>query len=157
MSAARLVAVLGLICCTVLACRGRPRQLKPPPECKRPETIECLSKYAFDELDESALRQLSVGLKECFARDARLREEQATCLPIELGRDRASGLPVVARYFCSDICPDQGGVFLTLKGKLGKAACCKLGGAPFIDPAFGGYRGCMPGPGHEALHKAACR
>jgi choice-of-anchor A domain-containing protein len=108
-------------------------------------------------LDESALRRLSsAGLEECFARDPKLLKEQATCLPVELGRDRASGHPVVARYHCSDICPAMGGVFLALR-KLDSQACCKVGGAPFKDPAWGGYVGCMPGPGNEARHEAACR
>lgn len=50
----------------------------------------------------------------------------------------------------------SGGVILKLRAKLGRKACCDLGGTPFIDGASNTYRGCMPDSGNEALRRAAC-
>ncbi|MDF3067261.1 MAG: hypothetical protein K0R38_2862 [Polyangiaceae bacterium] len=156
-SRTKLAAFVVIACCGLFACR-RHRNLVPPPGCKTPEVITCLSKYALEELNESALEHLlEEGIHECFAGDPRILREQGSCLPITLGRDKKSGLPVVANYSCSDICPDRGSILLTLHAKLDRASCCRVGGTPFIDGAFGGYYGCMPVVADKALRNAACR
>ena len=152
-------AALALACVSWCACAPgcQTRELEVPSSCQTPEVPACLQKYSAEELDGAALRRLQQGLRECFARDPQRLKAQASCLPIELGKDAASGKPVVAHYFCSDICPARGGVLLKLGGRINKEACCKLGGAPFVDAAWGGYEGCMPAPGNEAVRERACR
>lgn len=154
-------AALALACLSWGACapgcKSRPLELEVPSSCQTPEVPACLQKYSAEELDEAALRRLQQGLRECFARDPERLAAQASCLPLELGKDAASGRAVVAHYFCSDLCPAYGGVLLKLGGGINQEACCKLGGAPFIDAAWGGYRSCMPAPGNEAVRERVCR
>lgn len=90
-------------------------------------------------------------------------------LPFSLGTDARTGRKLVLRYFCSDLCPDNGQVLLryeelpdsnvrdsnilTMPGSAELhtrriADCCQLGGLPTRDYAWGGYVGCAPPEQH---------
>lgn len=155
----RSLGAAATACCAmglVIACESRGRELEVPKTCEVPEVPACLRKYAAAELDEEALVQLQSGLKACFSTDPKRLKQQATCLPVKMGNDVASGKAVVARYFCADVCPARGGVVLALDGRIDKATCCKMGAVPLIDGAFGTYRGCMPAVGNDAVRGRAC-
>jgi hypothetical protein len=57
--------------------------------------------------------------------------------------DTQRGKELRFSYFCSDICPDYGGVSLTYFD-VSAAECCWLDGEPKLDSAWGGYLGCSP-------------
>lgn len=61
-----------------------------------------------------------------------------------LGIDTETGLPVEARYFCSDVCPEYGYVDIYFAGIRTKEECAKIKGEDVIDFAWGGYVGCKP-------------
>ena len=65
------------------------------------------------------------------------------CLPLLAGTDAKRHKDLVFVFYCSDVCPDQGGVMLTYE-HVSEEECCKLEGEPFFDGAWGGYRGCSP-------------
>ena len=49
-------------------------------------------------------------------------------------------------YFCSDVCPDYGRVYLVYQG-VDSGECAGIGGKEIRDLAWGGYIGCEPGMG----------
>jgi len=64
--------------------------------------------------------------------------------PIVLGTYSENGLTLIEEYFCSDVCPDAGGVTIVFQDITSKEECAKAGGKDLIDPAWGGYIGCAP-------------
>lgn len=64
--------------------------------------------------------------------------------PIVLGPYYKDGLILIERYFCSDVCPDYGGVSIVYQNITSKEDCAKVGGKDLIDPAWHGYIGCAP-------------
>ena len=64
--------------------------------------------------------------------------------PIVLGSYSENGLILIERYFCSDICPNYGGISIVFQNITSKEECAKVGGKDLIDPAWGGYIGCAP-------------
>jgi hypothetical protein len=63
--------------------------------------------------------------------------------PIILGVYSENGEVLIEMYFCSDVCPDAGGVMLVYKDIL-KEECVEIGGVAIFDPAWGAYLGCAP-------------
>ncbi len=51
---------------------------------------------------------------------------------------------VVYRYYCSDVCPQNGRWFTTYYPIPSRDECVSLGGEVIIDPAFRAYIGCTP-------------
>ena len=64
--------------------------------------------------------------------------------PIVLGPFSENGLILIESYFCSDVCPDYGGVSIVFQNITSKEECAKVGGKGLIDPAWGRYGGCAP-------------
>lgn len=64
--------------------------------------------------------------------------------PIVLGIYSENGLVLIEKYFCSDLCPENGGVSIVFQGINSKKECAKIDGQDLIDPAWGGYIGCAP-------------
>lgn len=64
--------------------------------------------------------------------------------PKVLGTYSKNGLTLIETYFCSDVCPDSGGVSIVFENIRSKEKCAEIGGKDFIDPAWGGYIGCAP-------------
>jgi hypothetical protein len=120
----------------------------------------CLDQFGAGSMDADALSKLATeGLSACFSGGAAAMEQSASCLPKVVGKDAKSGLEVQVYYFCSDVCPDQGFVGVGYKGIADQAACCDAGGAPVIDPAWGGFVACAPpglGSGVTAGNAALC-
>ena len=116
--------------------------------CDDPHTddpCECVEAIAAeDDRSPDAVLGWTDRVRGCFADDQAVFAEQAeACLPRDLGPDDANGLSLVARYTCSDVCPDAGGVTIAYAG-IGESNCCDEGGQPGFDPAFGGFLGCFP-------------
>ena len=55
-----------------------------------------------------------------------------------------NGRLVIYKYFCSDVCPQYGSWHKEYYGIRTREECEKIGGVPFIDPAWRGFVGCMP-------------
>jgi hypothetical protein len=55
-----------------------------------------------------------------------------------------NGRAVEYRYFCSDMCPQNGYWAKYYKGVANKEECLKIGGEPETDMAWGGFVGCKP-------------
>lgn len=64
--------------------------------------------------------------------------------PKVLGVYSKNGINLIERYFCSDVCPDAGGVSIVFEGIGSKEKCEEVGGKVLIDFAWKGYRGCEP-------------
>jgi hypothetical protein len=109
----------------------------------------CLARVARPTWSHDDLRAyFAAGDDGCFAArradpHGRRLEQQARCLPLSVGVDARTGKALELRYFCSDVCPGQGAVFLIYAG-VDRDACCALAGRPLHDPAWGAYRGCLP-------------
>lgn len=54
-----------------------------------------------------------------------------------------NGSPVEEQYFCSDVCPDAGGILIVFQD-VDAEECLEMGQDPWYDPAWGGYLGCRP-------------
>lgn len=138
-------AVLGVVlaCLGGAGCRSK-KHLDVPVGCGDPAVVACLQRYAFERLSESDVERIAVdALAKCFATDKAALALQARCLPLNMGVDRRNGRAVTLRYFCSDLCPDAGGVLPMYLGVTNVEQCCELGGFPFKDPAWGHhFRGC---------------
>jgi hypothetical protein len=63
--------------------------------------------------------------------------------PKILGVHLKNNLTLVERYYCSDVCPQYGGVILIYEN-LSQNNCTEIGGSILIDPAWKGYKGCEP-------------
>lgn len=111
----------------------------------RADPTDCVKRVAKPRLtksDVSALRQY--GFSTCFdERPYRLLDEQLRHLPIALGVDERTGRVLELDYRCSDVCPDQGRTYV-FYASTSFDECCRIGGSPVRDPAWGGYRGCAP-------------
>lgn len=55
-----------------------------------------------------------------------------------------NGRLIIYRYFCSDVCPQGGDWHKEYFGINTREECEKVGGRPFIDPAWRGFVGCIP-------------
>lgn len=109
------------------------------------DSCDCLKSYSANELSAEDIQRLQdEGLPKCFSDDVEELESQAQCLPFEVGEDPSTGAMVEVFYFCSDVCPDAGGVGIRYAGIQDKGACCAIGGDPLVDPAWGGFVGCAP-------------
>ncbi len=51
---------------------------------------------------------------------------------------------VIRQYFCSDVCPENGGWHDEYFGVDTKEYCDQIGGRSFFDAAWGGFVGCSP-------------
>jgi len=63
--------------------------------------------------------------------------------PRFLGIYSVNGMPLTEIYFCSDVCPDYGSVIIIFEN-VTKNECLMVGGREYIDPAWGGFVGCVP-------------
>ncbi|MFH0832313.1 MAG: hypothetical protein V1900_01140 [Candidatus Aenigmatarchaeota archaeon] len=54
-----------------------------------------------------------------------------------------NGLALIEKYYCSDVCPAYGGVYLVFEN-VGRNKCIEVGGEEAIDYGWGGYIGCKP-------------
>lgn len=112
-------------------------------DCSSAELRGCLEPFVKPTLDASDIRRLASAAR-CFSiYGTDLLHEAGECLPLRVGTDAKRGKELAFVYYCSDVCPDQGGVSLTYN-QVSVDECCKLDGEPFYDPAWGGYRGCSP-------------
>jgi hypothetical protein len=114
--------------------------------CPGDEVARCVARYAKPKLTpEDVGRFVHGGIGQCFAlyHDPEKLAAQGACLPLTLGKDARNQKSVQIRYMCSDVCPSQGTIVVRYEG-VSQAECCKLGGHPQKDPAWGGYRGCAP-------------
>lgn len=112
-------------------------------DCSDAELRTCLEPFIKPTLDASDIRRLASAAR-CFnIYGTDVLHEAGECLPLRAGTDAKRGKELVFVYYCSDMCPDQGGVSLTYN-QVSAEECCKLDGEPFYDPAWGGYRGCSP-------------
>lgn len=141
------VACLGLALALVGACKSRthaPGGLDLHGRCVGSELARCVARHAKASLSPSDIAGLREGLlKECFATgDKRRLAEQGACLPFDVGVDERNDKVVQLQYHCSDVCPNQGGVGVFYAG-VAQNECCEVGGDPFVDPAWGGYWGCL--------------
>jgi hypothetical protein len=109
------------------------------------ELARCVARYSKPRLSPADIRKfIEHGSLECFVRGYPYElAEQARCLPLSLGVDERNGRAVELVYQCSDICPDAGGVLIRY-ANTSKEDCCAVGGYPWHDYAWGGYRGCTP-------------
>ncbi|NCO97011.1 MAG: hypothetical protein COZ04_02045 [Candidatus Aenigmarchaeota archaeon CG_4_10_14_3_um_filter_37_21] len=64
--------------------------------------------------------------------------------PKTLGLYSKNGLKLIEGYFCSDVCPDYGGVWIAFENINSKEKCAEIGGKDLVDHAWGGYIGCAP-------------
>ncbi|HEX2876098.1 MAG TPA: hypothetical protein VHP33_32830 [Polyangiaceae bacterium] len=111
-------------------------------DCSSEELRGCLEPFVKPTLDASDIRRLaSARCFDIYGTD--VLHEAGGCLPLRVGTDAKRRKELVFAFYCSDICPDQGGVALTYE-KVSADECCRLEGEPFFDPAWGGYRGCSP-------------
>ncbi len=51
---------------------------------------------------------------------------------------------IAYRYYCSDVCPENGRWFSTYYPIPTREDCLALKGEPIVDPAFRAYIGCKP-------------
>jgi hypothetical protein len=119
--------------------RATPHELA---ECSNAELRRCLAPFVKPQLTAADI--LALETASCFknGRDGVLAQA-GDCLPLRAGVDTHLRKTLLFAYYCSDVCPDQGGVELTYEN-VSADECCKLGAEPFFDPAWGGYRGCEP-------------
>lgn len=111
-------------------------------ECSNAELRRCLAPLLKPRMTSADI--LALDTARCFkhGRDG-LLAQAGDCLPLRVGVDAHLRKTLLFRYYCSDICPDYGDVIMTYED-VSADECCKLGAAPFFDPAWGGYRGCQP-------------
>jgi hypothetical protein len=107
-------------------------------DCSNTELRACLGPFIKPRLSANDIRALASA--DCFKR-ADVVRQAADCLPLQAGTDIQRRKELVFVYSCSDVCPDQGGVWLAY-ANVSAEECCKLEGQPF--PAWGGYGGCSP-------------
>lgn len=74
--------------------------------------------------------------------------------PKVIGSYYANGLTLTEIYFCSDICPDYGGVSIVFDNIKTKEKCSEIGGKDLIDPAWGSYIGCAPNISKTIISKS---
>ncbi len=111
-------------------------------DCSNAELKRCLSPLIKSELRPSDIRDLAS--EQCFARGgAEVLRQAADCLPLHVGTDAKRHKELKFAFYCSDICPDQGGVSLVFED-VSESECCSIGGEPSIDPAWRSYSGCYP-------------
>jgi hypothetical protein len=138
-----------VVAASVAALAAAGPRARPIAACGDARLRACLARLAKPRWSAEDLRAFFArGGGDCFASAqddprGRLRQRQARCLPVAVGADARNGKTLELRYFCSDVCPDQGAVFLIYAG-VDRDQCCALGGRPLHDPAWGAYRGCMP-------------
>lgn len=104
----------------------------------------CLDGYAAESLAAQDLEALNDALDTCFSDDAAELEGQAGDLPKTMGSDARNDREVEVFYFCSDVCPDAGGVGIRYRGVEDATTCCEIGGVSYSDFAWGGFVGCAP-------------
>jgi hypothetical protein len=102
-----------------------------------------LQPLAFETLSASALARVQREGEACFSKDKALLKRQSSCLPLVMGEDAQGRGKVSMRYYCSDLCPDQGWAVAEFEGLRNVEACCAAGGQPLLDGAWGGFRACV--------------
>jgi hypothetical protein len=122
---------------------SRHRQLTPPAECKDAQLMSCLQPLSFETLGASALARVQREGEACFSKDPAVLRRQSSCLPLLMGEDAQGRGKVSMKYYCSDLCPDQGGVVAEFEDLRNVEACCAAGGQPILDGAWGGFRACV--------------
>lgn len=132
-----------LFCALALGCKSRPHTLIPPPGCTHPSVIACLQPLAYETLSASALVRLQEQGQSCFSKDKATLRSQASCLPLIMGSDAQGRGKVEMRYYCADLCPEQGGVVAQINGPRDIEACCVAGGDPLLNGATHRFRACM--------------
>jgi len=63
--------------------------------------------------------------------------------PKSLGIYSKNNLTLIEKYYCSDVCPQYGGISIVFEN-VSKEMCGEIKGIILIDPAWGGYKGCTP-------------
>jgi hypothetical protein len=112
----------------------------------RNDACDCLAAYGSNSMDDAALRRLQgEGLDLCLRGDGdpNALVAAAACLPFTVGKDARTGTDIEAYYFCSDVCPNYGGVDIRYAGVDDKASCCALDGFVLQD-FFQHFIGCAP-------------
>lgn len=66
-----------------------------------------------------------------------------------VGMDSRNNARIVAKYFCSDVCPQYGSFGLYYEGIYNSEKCSELGGRDVLDAAWGAYVGCKPITGSD--------
>ncbi|MCH7758911.1 hypothetical protein IID20_00950 [Patescibacteria group bacterium] len=61
-----------------------------------------------------------------------------------VGLDARNNLPIMIKYFCSDVCPAYGGFSLYYQGISQPENCEQINGQNIFDAAWGGFVGCRP-------------
>ncbi|HJW97310.1 MAG TPA: hypothetical protein VJ485_04075 [archaeon] len=89
---------------------------------------------------DSQVRQELERLKGVNAQPSRIDPAD---YPKAFGVYAKNGLVLEAVYFCSDVCPDYGAVYLIYQG-VDNEECQDIGEKPVHDLAWGGYIGCEP-------------
>ena len=97
-----------------------------------------------ESLTSSQIAALDDALDTCFSQgDPVALDTESECLPYALGADQRNQTQLEVVYFCSDLCPENGGVWIVYQD-VQEADCQDLGGEPVQDFAFGIYIGCVP-------------
>jgi hypothetical protein len=111
-------------------------------DCSDAPLRACLAPLVKPLLGASDMRALASS--RCFKNGgAEVLRQAGDCLPLRAGVDAMRGKELRFSYFCSDVCPDYGGVSLRYFD-VSASECCKLDGEPERDAAWGGYKGCSP-------------
>lgn len=127
----------------VIGCNSRPHTLAPPPGCTDASVVACLQPLAYETLSGSALASVREEGEACFSKNKAALRKQASCLPLVMGTDAKGRGKVEMRYYCGDVCPDQGGVVAVLAGPRNLDACCAAGGDPLLNFANRSFLACM--------------
>lgn len=64
--------------------------------------------------------------------------------PQVLGQYSKDGRTLVVQYFCSDVCPQYGGLWIVYEDIETEADCADISGEVARDAAWGGFIGCVP-------------
>jgi hypothetical protein len=127
----------------VLGCNSKPHTLTPPAGCTDASVVACLQPLAYETLSGSALANVREEGEACFSKNKATLRKQASCLPLVMGTDAKGRGKVEMRYYCGDLCPDQGVIVAVLAGLHNLDACCVAGGDPLLNFANRSFRACM--------------
>jgi hypothetical protein len=135
---------LVLLCSIAASVAGCVDDGTPDPGDPALERCACVEDLAAEALTPDAIAALPDQIGACLRDDpAELEADAEACLPVTLGVDARNDLDVVVSYYCSDVCPDAGGIHVAY-ASVAEDECCAAGGVPNYDFAWGGYVGCFP-------------
>ena len=102
----------------------------------------CMDRYRSDSYSGPAIESLESALCNCFDCEENLLFGE-TCLPHAMGTDVRNNQILEVVYFCSDVCPTYGRVYIRYQD-VEEVDCENIGGQVERDPAWGSYMGCVP-------------